>query len=83
IKGIEGFLAGLITNRKALSRDILAVVLAGSEMIIGYFVVETYLWGIGQALLEVPANVAQIAIGGVVGIPIAIVLRRRLSAISI
>jgi len=83
IKGIEGFLAGLITNRKALSRDILAVVLAGSEMIIGYFVVETYLWGIGQALLEVPGNVAQIAIGGVVGIPIAIVLRRRLSAISI
>lgn len=83
IKGIEGFLAGLITNRKALSRDILAVVLAGSEMIIGYFVVETYLWGIGQALLEVPGNVAQIAIGGVVGIPIAIVLRRRLSAINI
>jgi len=83
IKGIEGFLAGLITNRKALSRDILAVVLAGSEMIVGYFVVETYLWGIGGALLEVPGNVAQIVIGGVIGIPIAIVLRRRLSAISI
>lgn len=83
IKGIEGFLAGLITNRKALSRDILAVVLAGSEMIVGYFVVETYLWGIGEALLEVPGNVAQIVIGGVIGIPLAIVLRRRLSAISI
>lgn len=82
IKGIEGFLAGLVTNRKSLHRDILAVVLAGAEMIVGYFLVEVYLWGIGDALLEVPGNVAQIVVGGIIGIPLAIILRRRLSAIT-
>jgi len=80
IKGLEGFLAGLITNRKSFFRDILAVIVAGSEMIIGYFLVELYplQWGLGGALAEVPGNVAQIVMGGLVGIPIAFVLRRRL-----
>ena len=78
IKGLEGLIAGLITNRKSVYRDIFAVVAAGAEMIIGYFLVELYLWGVGGALAEVPANVAQIAVGGLIGIPIALVLRRRL-----
>ena len=80
IKGLEGFLAGLITNRKSFFRDILAVIVAGGEMIIGYFLVELYplQWGLGGALAEVPGNVAQIVMGGLVGIPIALVLRRRL-----
>ena len=81
IKGLEGLFAGLISNKKSVYRDVLAVVVAGSEMIIGYFLVEVYLWGIVGALAEVPANIAQIAIGGLVGIPIAIILRRRLPQI--
>ncbi len=81
IKGLEGLIANLITNKKNVYRDILAVVTAGTEMIIGYFLVEVYLWGLGGALAEVPANIAQIAIGGLVGIPIALVLRRRLPEI--
>jgi len=78
IKGLEGLIAGLIANRKNVYRDVLAVVAAGAEMVIGYFLVEVYLWGVGGALAEVPANVAQIAVGGFIGIPIALVLRRRL-----
>ena len=81
IKGLEGLIAGLIANRKSVYRDIFAVVAAGAEMIIGYFLVEVYLWGVGGALAEVPANVAQIAVCGLIGIPIALVLRRRLPAI--
>jgi len=81
IKGLEGLLASLITNKKNVFRDILAVVAAGAEMVIGYFLVELYLWGIGGALAEVPANIAQVTIGGLVGIPIALVLRRRLPEI--
>ncbi len=79
IKGLEGVIAGLITNRKSIFRDILSVVVAGAEMVIGYFLVEWYLWGIGEAILEVPLNIAQVTIGGLVGIPIALVLRRRLT----
>lgn len=80
IKGLEGFIASLITNRKRVFRDILAVVVAGSEMTVGYFLVELYVlqWGLGGALSEVPTNIAQIAIGGLVGLPITYVLRRRL-----
>ena len=81
IKGFEGLIAGLVTNKSNFFRDVLAVVAAGSEMIIGYFLVELYMWGLGGALAEVPANIAQIAIGGVVGIPIALILRKRLSQI--
>lgn len=83
IKGLEGFLAGFITNRKNVFRDILAVVVAGSEMIVGYFLAELYplQWGLGGALAEVPGNIAQIVIGGLVGVPIAYVVRRRLPEI--
>ena len=81
IKGLEGLLASLITNKKNVYRDVLAVVAAGTEMVIGYFLVEVYLWGLGGALGEIPANIAQIAIGGLIGIPIALVLRRRLPEI--
>ena len=77
IKGFEGLLASLITDKKNVYRDIFAVVVAGIEMVTGYFLIEFYLWGLGGALAEVPANIAQIAIGGLVGIPIALVLRRR------
>jgi len=83
IKGLEGLLASLITNKKSFFRDVLAVVAAGAEMVIGYFLVELYVlqWGLGGALAEVPANIVQVTIGGLVGIPIALVLRRRLPEI--
>ncbi|MCJ7613646.1 ECF transporter S component [Candidatus Bathyarchaeota archaeon] len=81
IKGLEGLIAGLITNKKSVFRDVLAVVAAGAEMVTGYFLVEVYLYGLGGALGEVPANIAQIAVGGLIGIPVALVLRRRLPEI--
>jgi uncharacterized membrane protein len=81
IKGVEGLIASLIKNKKSLYRDVLAVIVAGAEMVGGYFLVEVFLWGLGDALAEVLPNIAQIAIGGAVGIPVALVLRRRLPEI--
>jgi uncharacterized membrane protein len=83
IKGVEGLLAGLIADRRSVVRDVVAVVVAGCEMIVGYFLVELFVlqWGLGGALAEVPANIGQIVVGGVVGIPVALVLRRRLPEI--
>jgi uncharacterized membrane protein len=82
IKGIEGVLAGLISKRQRSSRDIIAVTVAGIEMIAGYFLVEFYPlhfgWG---ALTEVPINISQILVGGVLGIPIANYIRNRLPEI--
>jgi len=81
IKGLEGLLASRITNKKSIYRDVLAVIVAGIAMIVGYFIVEVFMWGVGGAIAEVPANIAQIFLGGVVGVPIAVILRRRLPEI--
>jgi len=83
IKGLEGFLASLVADKKNAFRDVLAVAISGSEMVIGYFLVELFplQWGLVAALAEVPGNIAQIVIGGLVGIPVAFALRRRLPQI--
>src|SRR3990170_8576777 len=49
IKGIEGVIAGLISNRVSIRRDVLAVIFAGSEMIIGYFLAEFFPLQLGWA----------------------------------
>lgn len=83
IKGIEGLLAGSITNKKKIYRDLLAVVLAGVEMVLGYFVAEYFAlgWTLEMALAEMPGNIVQIVIGGIIGIPIAVVIRTGLPEI--
>jgi len=83
IKGIEGLLAGLITNRKSIYRDVFAVIVAGVEMVLGYFLAEYYVlgWTFEMALTEIPINTVQIVIGGVIGIPLAIIIRQRLPEI--
>jgi len=83
IKGLEGLLAGVISNKKSPARDLLAVVVAGSEMVVGYFVVEYFVlqWGLGGALAEIPGNIVQVVVGGAIGVPLAYIVRRRLPEI--
>jgi uncharacterized membrane protein len=79
IKGVEGIIAGLISNRLSKKRDILAVTLAGIEMVSGYFLAEFF--GLSEgwaAAAEVPFNIIQIVTGAAVGVPIAFLLRKRL-----
>jgi uncharacterized membrane protein len=79
IKGVEGAIAGLISNRMSVKRDVPAVILAGSEMIIGYFLAEFFPLQLGwAALTEVPGNISQIVVGAILGIPITLVMRKRL-----
>jgi uncharacterized membrane protein len=82
VKGVEGFIAGLVSNRISYRRDVLALIIAGAEMITGYFLAEFFPLQIGwDALAEVPANIVQIVAGGVVGLPIALIIRKRLPEI--
>jgi uncharacterized membrane protein len=81
IKGAEGLIAGLISNRLSGKRNILAVTLAGAEMVTGYFLAEFFGLSEGWAASgEVPFNILQITVGGIVGIPIAAVLIKRIPA---
>jgi uncharacterized membrane protein len=83
IKGLEGLLASVISNKKSAFRDLLAVVVAGSVMVVGYFVVEYFVlqWGLGGALAEIPGNIVQVLVGGLIGIPLGYVVRRNLPEI--
>lgn len=78
IKGVEGFLAGLLsrTGKKALRT--LGVLLAAFEMVLGYFLVETLLYGVGAALAELPGNVFQAVFGALVALLAGEQLRRRI-----
>jgi len=80
IKGLEGLIAGIVSDKEHKYRDVFAIIFAGIEMVTGYFLIEWLVlqWNIALALAEVPANIIQVAFGGVIGIPIAYLLRKRL-----
>jgi len=66
IKGLEGFLIGLISNpRRRFGRisyrDILAVIIGGILIPFGYFIYEAFMlgFGIAIALVEMPGNFFQ------------------------
>ena len=81
IKGLEGFLAGSIMvlddEDKGVKKKIVAWIVAGSEMVIGYFLVQYYMYGLGAALTEMPFNILQMVVGGIVGIPLSIAIAQR------
>ncbi|RLG41817.1 MAG: ECF transporter S component [Thermoproteota archaeon] len=64
IKGVEGAIAGQIAKKKGLFTAI-GTCLGAIEMVLGYFLVESYLYGVGAALVELPGNVVQ-AVSGIV-----------------
>jgi len=47
-----------------------AVLAGGVVMVLGYFLYETYLFGLGAALVEVPVNVGQVTVGLIVSVPL-------------
>ncbi|MFA9496712.1 MAG: ECF transporter S component [Candidatus Bathyarchaeota archaeon] len=82
IKGLEGFLAGSIVvlddEDRGIKTMIVAWAIAGSEMVLGYFLVQYYMYGLGAALIELPFNVLQMVAGGIIGIPMSIALAQRM-----
>jgi uncharacterized membrane protein len=77
IKGLEGLIAGRIRqSSESFFVMIVAWILGGFTMVTGYFLVQIYLYGVSGALVELPFNVVQMVIGGVVGIPITKIVQR-------
>ena len=81
VKGIEGALAGIISNGKNSNRDILGVIVGGAEMITGYFLIETVILGY-EGLVEIPFNFLQILVGGIISVPLSLIVRRYLVPIT-
>ena len=82
IKGLEGFLAGSIVvlddEGGGVKTKIFSWIVAGSEMVVGYFLVQYYMYGLGAALTELPFNILQMVAAGIIGIPLSIVVSRRM-----
>jgi uncharacterized membrane protein len=84
IKALEGAIVGFLFKklyRKTKSTVIsasIAIVIGGLEMVLGYFLYETLVLGypVTLALLEVPFNIIQMAVGLVVAVPVTIAVLR-------
>ena len=78
IKGTEGFLSGWILKRgkQNIQNVVLAWIIGGLEMVFGYFLVQVYLYGLTAAVGELTFNFVQMAIAGIVGIPLSQALKR-------
>ncbi|UCD02597.1 MAG: ECF transporter S component [Promethearchaeota archaeon] len=87
IKGLEGFIVGLISNpkKKVLKidyRDVIAVIIGGFIMVTGYFLVELPIYGLGDALFELPGNLFQFGFG-VIGSLILIAATRKILTVNL
>jgi uncharacterized membrane protein len=88
IKGLEGLLAGLISQRQFRGRVLLGWVVGSLAMVAGYFLAEAFFislvfgssesTGIVAASGEVWLNILQVVAGGLIGIPLSLALKRLL-----
>jgi len=82
IKGTEGFLVGLIGHNRTFPFRVAAVVAGAIAMLLGYFSVETPLYGIGAAILELTTiNTVQVFAGAIVSLVLVDILLRAYPAI--
>ena len=78
---VVGALMLLLILAMALAREFrgvaaLSCAVAGLEMVFGYFIAETLMFGLAAALCEVPINLLQMTVGVCVAVPLADYLRR-------
>ncbi len=85
IKGIEGFMIGLISNPRDCVgrisyRDILAVITGGILIPLGYFIYEAFILGLGIAiaLVEMPGNFFQFITAAVFSIVLITASRKNI-----
>ncbi len=85
IKGLEGFLVGIIADPKNLKsrinfRDIFAVIIGGIVMTYGYFLYEIFIFGAPGALYEFFLNaIIQFGLGGIIAIVFIIAARKNIT----
>ncbi|MHA2398746.1 MAG: ECF transporter S component [Promethearchaeota archaeon] len=83
IKGIEGFLIGLISNPRDREErisfwDILAVLIGGILIPFGYFIYEAFILGLGvvTAFVEIPGNFFQFGFAAIASILLILASRK-------
>ena len=80
IKGAEGYVAGVIAGdpqTRTPARAVVAWFVGALVMVLGYFVVQVFMYGFGAALSEAPFNLIQMTVAGVIGVPVSIAIKDR------
>lgn len=84
IKGLEGFVVGLISNPKKHSskftyRDVIAVLVGGLIMVFGYFFYELLIFGVPAALYEFFLNaIFQFGLGALIAVLFAFSAKKQI-----
>ena len=82
IKSLEGAIVGFLYKKlgsHASGRDlkaIIAMIIGGFEMVIGYFLYEQLILGYTTAATEIPFNIVQMLIGLAVAAPVSLIVFR-------
>ena len=77
IHGAQGWVAGWISARwQNVQGLLLATIVGGAIVVVGYQIAGTILIGFGAALTEVPLNLIQVAAGAVVSVPLFAAVRQ-------
>ncbi len=81
IKGLEGYIAGFASpwyEKEKVNYAFFVSILTGAAiiMILGYFIVEVFMYGVGAALAELPGNIFQGGASIVIATIIIIALKK-------
>jgi uncharacterized membrane protein len=64
--------------KEVINLGILGILLSGIWMVAGYYFTEVILYGNWiSPVTSIPGNIIQIVVGSVIGIPVALVLKKR------
>lgn len=77
VKGLEGFIAGAILDTNVGEKyPIVATVVGGVWMAIGYYIAEIFMYGAKAALAGIPGNIVQGLFGAVTSIAVVAGLKK-------
>ena len=76
--GLQGFLAGYFGYKRGLVGLVVCWAIGSIALILVYFLGEWFIYGLGfaGALAEVGPNFLQMAVGGLIGIPLVLAIRK-------
>lgn len=61
-----------------MQKTVVAWAAGGVVMVGGYFLVQVFMYGVAGALAELPLNIVQMLVSGIIGIPVSTALKSRL-----
>lgn len=77
VKGLEGYIAGAILQTKIGKKmPIVATVIGGMWMVLGYYINGIFMYGAKAALTSVPGNIVQGLLGAVTSVLLFAALKR-------